>query len=142
GSLYVGAPGSGHFTKMVHNGVEYGMMQAMAEGFEVLDKSEYDIDFKAVADMWNHGSVIRSWLMELMTDAFSKDPHLEAIRGIMNSSGEGKWTLETALDLGIATPVIALSLMMRYRSQQDDTFSGKVVAALRNEFGGHAVVEK
>ncbi|MEO6037499.1 MAG: phosphogluconate dehydrogenase (NAD(+)-dependent, decarboxylating) [Saprospiraceae bacterium] len=142
GTLYVGAPGAGHFTKMVHNGIEYGMMQAMAEGFEVLDKSEYKVDFKAVADMWNHGSVVRSWLMELMVDAFSKDPHLEGIRGVMNSSGEGKWTLETALDLGVATPVIALSLLMRYRSQQDDTFSGKVVAALRNEFGGHAVVEK
>ena len=142
GSLYVGAPGAGHFTKMVHNGIEYGMMQAMAEGFEVLDRSEYEVDFKAVADMWNNGSVVRSWLMELMSDAFSKDPHLDSIRGVMNSSGEGKWTLETALDLGVATPVIALSLMMRYRSQQDDTFSGKVVAALRNEFGGHAVVEK
>ena len=142
GSLYVGAPGAGHFTKMVHNGIEYGMMQAMAEGFEVLQKSDYDIDFKAVADMWNHGSVVRSWLMELMSDAFSKDPKLDAIRGVMNSSGEGKWTLETALDLGVATPVIALSLLMRYRSQQEDTFSGKVVAALRNEFGGHAVVAK
>ncbi len=142
GTLYVGAPGAGHFTKMVHNGIEYGMMQAMAEGFEVLQKSDYDVDFKAVADLWNHGSVVRSWLMELMSDAFSKDPKLDAIRGVMNSSGEGKWTLETALDLGVATPVIALSLLMRYRSQQEDTFSGKVVAALRNEFGGHAVVTK
>lgn len=142
GTLYVGAPGAGHFTKMVHNGIEYGMMQAMAEGFEVLEKSEYEVDFKAVADLWNQGSVVRSWLMELMSNAFSKDPHLDSIRGVMNSSGEGKWTLETALDLGVPTPVIALSLMMRYRSQQDDTFSGKVVAALRNEFGGHAVVEK
>ena len=142
GTLYVGTPGAGHFTKMVHNGIEYGMMQAMAEGFEVLDKSEYDVDFKAVADLWNHGSVVRSWLMELMSNAFSKDPHLDSIRGVMHSSGEGKWTLETALDLGVPTPVIALSLLMRYRSQQDDTFSGKVVAALRNEFGGHAVEKK
>ncbi len=142
GTLYVGAPGAGHFTKMVHNGIEYGMMQAMAEGFEVLEKSEYQVDFKAVADLWNHGSVVRSWLMELVANAFSKDPHLDGIRGVMNSSGEGKWTLETALDLGVPTPVIALSLLMRYRSQQDDTFSGKVVAALRNEFGGHAVEKK
>lgn len=142
GSLYVGAPGAGHFTKMVHNGIEYGMMQAMAEGFEVLEKSEYDVDFKAVADLWNNGSVVRSWLMELIANAFSKDPHLDSIRGVMNSSGEGRWTLETALDLGVPTPVIALSLLMRYRSQQEDTFSGKVVAALRNEFGGHAVEKK
>ena len=142
GSLYVGAPGAGHFTKMVHNGIEYGMMQAMAEGFEVLEKSEYEVNFKAVADLWNQGSVVRSWLMELIANAFSKDPHLDSIRGVMNSSGEGRWTLETALDLGVPTPVIALSLLMRYRSQQEDTFSGKVVAALRNEFGGHAVEKK
>lgn len=142
GTLYVGAPGAGHFTKMVHNGIEYGMMQAIAEGFEVLEKSNYDIDFQKVATLWNHGSVVRSWLMELTANAFSKDPHLDTIRGVMHSSGEGKWTLETALDLGVPTPVIALSLLMRYRSQQDDTFAGKVVAALRNEFGGHAVEKK
>lgn len=142
GSLYVGAPGAGHFTKMVHNGIEYGMMQAIAEGFEVLEHSQYDVDFHKVAQLWNHGSVVRSWLMELTANAFSKDPHLDSIRGVMHSSGEGKWTLETALDLGVPTPVIALSLMMRYRSQQADTFSGKVVAALRNEFGGHAVERK
>ncbi|MCA0237637.1 MAG: decarboxylating 6-phosphogluconate dehydrogenase [Bacteroidetes bacterium] len=142
GTLYVGAPGAGHFTKMVHNGIEYGMMQAIAEGFEVLEHSQYDIDYHKVAQLWNHGSVVRSWLMELTANAFSKDPHLDSIRGVMHSSGEGKWTLETALDLGVPTPVIALSLMMRYRSQQADTFSGKVVAALRNEFGGHAVERK
>lgn len=142
GTLYVGAPGAGHFTKMVHNGIEYGMMQAIAEGFEVLERSSYDIDFQKVATLWNHGSVVRSWLMELTANAFSKDPHLDSIRGVMHASGEGKWTLETALDLGVPTPVIALSLLMRYRSQQDDTFAGKVVAALRNEFGGHAVEKK
>lgn len=142
GYLYTGPAGSGHFTKMVHNGVEYGMMQAIAEGFEVLEKSPFPYDFEAVAKNWNNGSVVRSWLMELTENAFSKDPKLESIRGVMQSSGEGKWTLETALDLGVPTPVIALSLLMRYRSQQDDTFSGKVVAALRNEFGGHAVVKK
>ncbi len=140
GHLHTGAPGSGHFVKMVHNGIEYGMMQAIAEGFEVLEKSQFELDFRAVAQVWNHGSVIRSWLIELMENAFSKDPKLDAIRGVMNASGEGKWTVETALNLGVPTPVIALSLLMRFRSQQADTFSGKVVAALRNEFGGHAVV--
>ncbi len=142
GYLYTGPAGSGHFTKMVHNGVEYGMMQSIAEGFEVLQKSQFPIDFEAVAKMWNHGSVIRGWLMELTEHAFSVDPKLDAIKGKMFSSGEGKWTLETALDLGVPTPVIALSLIMRYRSLQDDTFTGKVVAALRNEFGGHAVEKK
>ena len=142
GTQYVGGPGAGHFVKMVHNGIEYGMMQAIAEGFEVLDKSSYDFDFQKIATLWNHGSVVRSWLMELCANAFSKDPQLDSIRGVMHSSGEGKWTLETALDLGVPTPVIALSLLMRYRSLQDDTFSGKVVAALRNEFGGHAVEKK
>lgn len=139
GYLHTGAVGSGHFVKMVHNGIEYGMMQAIAEGFEVFEKSGFDLDFQAVAKLFNHGSVVRGWLMELTENAFSKDPKLETIRGRMNASGEGKWTLETALDLGVPTPVIALSLMMRYRSLQDDTFTGKVVAALRNEFGGHAV---
>ncbi len=139
GYLHTGEAGSGHFVKMVHNGIEYGMMQAIAEGFEIFEKSNYDLDFEAVAKMFNHGSVVRGWLMELTENVFSKDPKLDAIKGIMHSSGEGKWTLETALDMGVATPVIALSLMMRYRSQQTDTFSGKVVAALRNEFGGHAV---
>jgi 6-phosphogluconate dehydrogenase len=140
GTRHVGGPGAGHFVKMVHNGIEYGMMQAIAEGFEVLEKSDYDFDFQQIAELWNVGSVVRSWLMELTANAFRKDPNLSAIRGVMHASGEGKWTLETALDLGVPTPVIALSLLMRYRSQQDDTFAGKVVAALRNEFGGHAVV--
>lgn len=139
GWLHTGAPGSGHFVKMVHNGIEYGMMQAIAEGFEVLQQSEFDMDFAAVSKMWNHGSVIRSWLMELAESAFSNDPHLDAIKGIMHSSGEGRWTLETALELGVPTPVIALSLLMRYRSQTEDSFAGKVVAALRHGFGGHAV---
>lgn len=142
GYLYIGPAGSGHFTKMVHNGIEYGMMQAIAEGFEVLEKSQFPLDFEAVARMWSHGSVIRGWLMELTENAFKKDPKLDEIKGKMFSSGEGKWTLETALDLGVPTPVIALSLIMRYRSLQDDTFTGKVVAALRNEFGGHAVEKK
>ncbi|WP_409300603.1 phosphogluconate dehydrogenase (NAD(+)-dependent, decarboxylating) [Peribacillus sp. SCS-155] len=139
GYLYAGPAGSGHFLKMVHNGIEYGMMAAVGEGFELLERSEYDYDFEKVARVWNNGSVIRSWLMELTENAFSKDAKLEDIKGVMNSSGEGKWTLETALDLQTATPIIAMSLLMRYRSLHDDTFAGKVVAALRNEFGGHAV---
>jgi 6-phosphogluconate dehydrogenase len=139
GYLYTGKAGSGHFLKMVHNGIEYGMMQAIAEGFEILEKSPFDYDYKEVSRVWNHGSVIRSWLMELMENAFDKEPKLESIKGVMHSSGEGKWTVETALDLQAAAPVIALSLMMRYRSLEEDTFTGKVVAALRNEFGGHAV---
>ena len=139
GYLYCGPSGAGHFVKMIHNGIEYGMMQSIAEGFEILHKSEFNLDLKSVAGVWNHGSVVRSWLMELTENALSKDPGLESIKGIMHSSGEGKWTLETALEKQIATPVIALSLLMRYRSLQDDTFSGKIIAALRNEFGGHAV---
>lgn len=141
GYLYTGEAGSGHFLKMVHNGMEYGMMQAIAEGFDILHKSEFDYDYEKVAKVFNHGSVIRSWLMELTQQAFSKDAQLDQIRGIMQSSGEGKWTVETALDYQVAAPVIALSLMMRYRSLEDDTFTGKVVAALRNEFGGHDVIK-
>ena len=141
GSLYTGEAGSGHFTKMVHNGIEYGMMQSIAEGFEVMEHSPYKMDYEKVAGLFNHGSVIRGWLMELTQQAFKKDAKLSGIKGIMHASGEGRWTLETALDMGIPTPVIALSVMMRYRSQMNDTFSGKVVAALRNEFGGHAVVK-
>ncbi|HEY4390002.1 MAG TPA: decarboxylating 6-phosphogluconate dehydrogenase [Paenibacillus sp.] len=139
GYMFTGKVGSGHFLKMVHNGIEYGMMQAIAEGFEVLDKSQYEYNYEDVAKVWSNGSVIRCWLMDLMQDAFSKDPKLESIRGVMQSSGEGKWTVETALELQASAPVIAMSLFMRYRSLEDDTFHGKVVAALRNEFGGHAV---
>ena len=142
GYLYTGEAGSGHFLKMVHNGVEYGMMQSIAEGFEILNKSKFDFDYEKVAGVWNNGSIIRSYLMGLTQNAFSKDEKLEGIRGVMNSSGEGKWTVETALDLNVPAPVITLSLMMRYRSLEDDTFTGKVVAALRNEFGGHAVEKK
>ena len=116
GYLYAGKIGSGHFLKMIHNGIEYGMMAAIGEGFEVLEKSEFDFDYEKVAKVWNNGSVIRSWLMELTENAFSKDPKLEEIKGVMHSSGEAKWTLETALDLQTATPVIALSLLSRYRS--------------------------
>lgn len=139
GYLYTGKAGSGHYLKMVHNGIEYGMMEAIAEGFDVLEHSQFEYDNEAVAKVWSNGSVIRGWLMELAQDAFSKDNNLQHIKGTMHSSGEGKWTLDEALKLQVPTPVIGMSLMMRYRSMEDDTFTGKVVSALRNEFGGHAV---
>ncbi|WP_125706439.1 phosphogluconate dehydrogenase (NAD(+)-dependent, decarboxylating) [Lacticaseibacillus daqingensis] len=139
GYLYTGPAGSGHYLKMVHNGIEYGMMQAIAEGFDVLDKGPFDYDNEAVARMWNSGSVVRSWLMELAQAAFAADPHLDSIKGVMHSSGEGAWTVEEAMRLHVPTPVISSALMMRYRSEVDDTMTGKVVAALRNQFGGHAV---
>lgn len=142
GYLYTGKAGSGHYLKMVHNGIEYGMMQAIAEGFDVLEHGQFDYDNEAVAKVWSNGSVIRGWLMELAQSAFSKDANLDEIKGVMHSSGEGKWTLDEALKLQVPTPVIGASLMMRYRSMEDDTFTGKVVASLRNEFGGHAVDKK
>lgn len=142
GYLYTGKLGSGHYLKMIHNGIEYGMMQAIAEGFEILEESPFDYDYESVAKLWNHGSVIRSWLMELAQEQFSKDPKLDQIIGHVQSSGEGKWTVEESLDLGVPAPVIALSLMMRQRSLQEDTMTGKVVAALRNGFDGHDVEQK
>ena len=142
GYLYTGKSGSGHFIKMIHNGIEYGMMQSIAEGFELINKHNSNLDLAAIAKVWNHGSVVRSWLLELTQKAMEKDKNLESIKGVMHSSGEGKWTVETALEMGVAAPVITMSLLMRYRSQQEDTFSGKVVAALRNEFGGHEVEKK
>lgn len=141
GYLYAGAAGSGHYLKMVHNGIEYGMMQAIGEGFDLLEHSPYEYNNEQVADLWNHGSVVRSWLMELAAEAFAEDPHLEQIKGKMFSSGEGRWTVEEALIRQVPVPVIATSLMMRYRSLEDDTFTGKVVASLRNGFGGHAVAK-
>lgn len=139
GYLYTGKAGSGHYLKMVHNGVEYGMMEAIGEGFDVLAHSQFDYDNEAVARLWNSGSVVRSWLMELAQEAFANDANLDEIKGTMHSSGEGKWTLEESLDQQIPVPVIALSLMMRYRSMENDTFTGKVVSAMRHGFGGHAV---
>lgn len=139
GYQYCGKSGSGHFVKMVHNGIEYGMMQSIAEGMELLHRYDADVDLAKVAQLWNHGSVVRGWLMELTQNALVKDKNLESIKGVMHSSGEGKWTVETALEFGVPAPVITMSLLMRYRSQNENTFSGKVVAALRNEFGGHAV---
>lgn len=141
GYLHCGKNGSGHFVKMVHNGVEYGMMAAIGEGFEILQKSRFDFNFEEVARVWNNGSVVRGWLMELAQNAFKKDSNLDKIKGVMYSSGEGLWTVQEALELKVPATVITESLMMRYRSEQEDTFTGKVVAALRNEFGGHAVKE-
>ena len=128
--------------KMIHNGIEYGMMQAIGEGFQLIEQSEYAFDLAAVAHVWNHGSVIRSWLMEIAEAQFSNSPHLEEYRGIVAASGEAKWTVETALELDVAVPTIALSLFMRNLSQEQDSFSAKVVSALRNGFGGHEIVTK
>ncbi|AWI11119.1 6-phosphogluconate dehydrogenase (decarboxylating) [Caldibacillus thermoamylovorans] len=141
GYLYTGKPGSGHFLKMIHNGIEYGMMQAIGEGFDILNASDYDYDFEKVASLWNHGSVIRSWLMELVEKSFKEDPKLSNIRGVVGASGEGKWTVEEALRLNIPVPVIASSLFVRNASQIEDSFSAKVVSSMRNQFGGHEVVK-
>lgn len=142
GYLYTGAPGSGHYVKMVHNGIEYGMMQSIGEGFEILNASDYDLDAEKVADVWSHGSVIRSWLMELTRDLFAEDANLDEIKGIIGSSGTGKWTLEEALDLKVPTPVISASVNVRYQSEIADSYSARVVAGLRHGFGGHSIVEK
>lgn len=139
GYLYTGPAGSGHYLKMVHNGIEYGMMAAIGEGFDVLANSPFDYDNEAVAAMWDHGSVIRGWLMALAADAFSKDPKLKQLKGVMHSSGEGAWTVEEGIRQHTPTPVITAALMARYNSERTDTMTGKVVAALRNEFGGHPI---
>ena len=139
GWAHVGPHGAGHFVKMVHNGIEYGLMAAYAEGFEILRDSRFDIDLHQVAELWNHGSVVRSWLLELAASAFAKDPDLADIRDWVADSGEGRWTVAEAIDLDVPAPVITLALMQRLRSRQESSFSAKVLAALRNEFGGHAV---
>ncbi len=139
GYLHCGPAGAGHFVKMIHNGIEYGMMQAYAEGFEIMERSRYDLDLQKISHLWNQGSVVRSWLLELAERAFSDDAHLDQIRGYVQDSGEGRWTVQEALDLDVPAPVITLSLQTRFRSRQDDSFSAKVLAALRNQFGGHAV---
>ncbi|BDH62655.1 6-phosphogluconate dehydrogenase [Ureibacillus massiliensis 4400831 = CIP 108448 = CCUG 49529] len=139
GLLYTGEAGSGHFLKMVHNGIEYGMMQSIAEGFELLEKSEFHFDYHEVAKTWNNGSVIRSWLMELLVDAFKNEDRLENVSSKMHASGEVKWLIEESIKLQSPMPVTYLSLMMRNRSLEEETFSGKIVSALRNSFGGHNV---
>ena len=135
----VGPSGAGHFTKMVHNGVEYGMMQAYAEGFEILEKSEFGLDLAQIGNIWTHGSVVRSWLLELAVSAFERDPRLDQLDGWVADSGEGRWTLEAAIDEDVPAPVIALSLFSRFYSRDQNSFSWRLLAALRNEFGGHAV---
>src|SRR5919206_554949 len=135
----MGDNGAGHFVKMVHNGIEYGMMQAYAEGFEILEKSQYGLDLKQIGDVWMHGSVVRSWLLELAVSAFEKDPKLERLDGWVADSGEGRWTIEAAIDEDVPAPVIALSLFSRFYSRDPNSFAWRVLAALRNEFGGHAV---
>jgi len=139
GYAYVGSSGAGHYAKMVHNGIEYSMLQSYAEGFEILKAAPFGFDLAQLARLWNHGSVIRSWLLELAQDAFERDPELSRIRGYVEDSGEGRWTLEEAIDHAVPAPALAMSLFMRYRSRQDDSFSAKVLAALRSEFGGHRV---
>ena len=143
GYLYCGATGAGHFVKMVHNGIEYGMMQAYGEGFDILEASPYaeSLNYAEVAHLWNQGSVIRSWLLELAEAAFKKDPKLSDIRGYVEDSGEGRWTVQQAVETGVSAPVISLSLFRRFRSREEDAYSDKVIAALRREFGGHAVVQ-
>ena len=142
GYAHVGPVGAGHFTKMVHNGIEYAMLQAYAEGFEILEASQFNLDLQRIASLWNHGSVVRSWLLELAERAFARDPDLSQIRGYVEDSGEGRWTVFEAINEDVAAPTIAASLFARFVSRQDDSFAMRVIAALRNEFGGHAVKEK
>jgi 6-phosphogluconate dehydrogenase len=140
GYAHVGPPGSGHYVKMIHNGIEYGMLQAYAEGYEILHASkDFKLDLKQISSVWNRGSVVRSWLNELAERAFAKDVELSALKGYVEDSGEGRWTVQEAIDLDVPAPVITLSLLARFRSRQPDSFGAKVIAALRNEFGGHAV---
>ena len=137
----VGPPGAGHFVKMVHNGIEYGMMQAMAEGFEVMHaKPGFDLDVHQIAEIWRYGSVVRSWLLDLAANALADDPSLANLKGWVADSGEGRWTVAEAIELDVPAPVITLSLLMRFVSRQDESYAAKLLAALRNQFGGHAVL--
>lgn len=142
GYVYCGQSGTGHLVKMVHNGIEYGMMQAYAEGFEILEKTPFNIDITKVADAWQYGSVVRSWLLELAVNAFREDPKLEKLEDYVSDSGEGRWTVQTAIDFDVPAHVITTSLYNRFQSRQEESFAMKVLAALRNQFGGHAVKTK
>jgi 6-phosphogluconate dehydrogenase len=141
GYAHVGPTGSGHYVKMVHNGIEYGLLQAYAEGYEILHASKTfpNLDLEQISEVWQHGSVVRSWLNELAASAFARDASLGAVKGWVADSGEGRWTVQEAIDLDVPAPVITHSLMARFRSRQTDSFGAKVIAALRNEFGGHEV---
>ena len=136
---HVGPSGAGHFVKMVHNGVEYGLMQAYAEGFDLMQASEFELDLAAVAELWRHGSVVRSWLLDLLARALDENPGLEHIRGYVEDSGEGRWTVEQAIDTAVPLHVITAALYARFASREDESFAAKVNAALREQFGGHAV---
>src|SRR5213596_1850857 len=139
GYAHVGPPGAGHFVKMVHNGIEYGMLQAYAEGFELLDASRYELDLRRIASLWNQGSVVRSWLLELAELALERDPKLSTIQGYVEDSGEGRWTVFEAIEHGVPATALAHALFARFRSRQEESFGAKLIAALRKEFGGHAV---
>ena len=140
GYAHVGPSGAGHFVKMVHNGIEYGLMQAYAEGFELLAaKEEFNLDLPKIAESWRSGSVVRSWLLDLTAAALKEEPGLDSLQAYVDDSGEGRWTVQESVDLGVPIPVITLSLQQRFRSRQDQPFSGRLLAALRNQFGGHAV---
>ncbi len=140
GYAHVGPPGAGHFVKMVHNGIEYGLMQAYAEGFDLLQaKKEFDLDLPAIANVWRYGSVVRSWLLDLTAAALEEDPTLEALKAYVEDSGEGRWTVNESIELAVPAPVIALSLMERFRSRHENSFADRLLAAMRNQFGGHAV---
>ncbi len=139
GYLHVGPHGSGHFVKMVHNAIEYGMMEAYAEGFEIMKASDFDINLEKVSDLWNHASVVRSWLLELAHNALKEDPELNNLKPIVDDSGEGRWTLKEAIDKAVPAPVLADSVFMRFRSRQDNSFAARMLAALRHQFGGHPI---
>jgi 6-phosphogluconate dehydrogenase len=142
GYLHVGPHGSGHYVKMIHNGIEYGLMQAYAEGFELMHESDYKIDLAAVAELWRHGSVVRSWLLDLAARALAGDRDLSQLEAYVDDSGEGRWTVKEAVDRGVPLPAISAALFTRYGSRQDNPFAGRFLAALRNQFGGHAVKTK
>ncbi len=139
GYAHVGPPGAGHFVKMVHNGIEYSVMQGYAEGFELMRASEFDLDLRDIAEVWRHGSVVRSWLLDLLASALDEDPDLARLSDYVEDSGEGRWTLDEAVTRAIPMPALAAALFTRFASRQDESFAGKVLAALRKEFGGHAV---
>jgi 6-phosphogluconate dehydrogenase len=139
GYLRVGDHGAGHYVKMIHNGIEYGLMQAYAEGFELLHESPYKVDLAAVSALWNHGSVVRSWLLELAARALAEDRELSTLKGYVEDSGEGRWTVQEAIDRAVPLPVITAALFTRFRSRENNPFADRLLAALRNQFGGHAV---
>ncbi len=139
GYLHIGPHGSGHFVKMVHNAIEYGMMEAYAEGFEIMQACDFDINLEKVSDLWNHASVVRSWLLELAHNALKEDPELSNLKPVVDDSGEGRWTLQEAIDKAVPAPVLADSVFMRFRSRQENSFAARMLAALRHQFGGHPV---